>query len=74
MFLLAGPPVTPADHAPPLRRSSHELRVTRSEIPCLVATLNQGLGGRPPVQRTPSQRVVSKPVLGGLHHEYRWAA
>ena len=27
-----------------------------------------------PVQRTPSQRVVSKPVLGGLHHEYRWAA
>ena len=30
--------------------------------------------GRSPVQRTPSQRVVSKPVLGGLHHEYRWAA
>ena len=30
--------------------------------------------GRKPVQRTPSQRVVSKPVLGGLHHEYRWAA
>ena len=30
--------------------------------------------GRKPVQRMPSQRVVSKPVLGGLHHEYRWAA
>ena len=30
--------------------------------------------GRSPVQRTPSQRVVSKPVLGVLHHEYRWAA
>ena len=30
--------------------------------------------GRSPVQRTPSQRVVSKPVRGGLHHEYRWAA
>ena len=30
--------------------------------------------GRSPVQRTPSQRAVSKPVLGGLHHEYRWAA
>ena len=30
--------------------------------------------GRRPVQRTPSQQVVSKPVLGGLHHEYRWAA
>ena len=29
---------------------------------------------RKPVQRMPSQRVVSKPVLGGLHHEYRWAA
>ena len=29
--------------------------------------------GRSPVQRTPSQRVVSKPVLG-LHYEYRWAA
>ncbi len=27
-----------------------------------------------PVQRTPSQRAVGKPVLGGLHHEYRWAA
>ena len=30
--------------------------------------------GRKPVQRMPSQRVDSKPVLGGLHHEYRWAA
>ena len=30
--------------------------------------------GRKPVQRMPIQRVVSKPVLGGLHHEYRWAA
>ena len=30
--------------------------------------------GRKPVQRTPSQRVDSKPVPGGLHHEYRWAA
>ena len=30
--------------------------------------------GRKPVQRVPSQRVDSKPVLGGLHHEYRWAA
>ena len=29
---------------------------------------------RKPVQRMPSQRVGSKPVLGGLHHEYRWAA
>ena len=29
---------------------------------------------RKPVQRMPSQRVDSKPVLGGLHHEYRWAA
>ena len=30
--------------------------------------------GRKPVQRMPSQRVDSKPLLGGLHHEYRWAA
>ena len=30
--------------------------------------------GRKPLQRMPSQRVVSKPVLGGLHHQYRWAA
>ena len=30
--------------------------------------------GRKPVQRMPSQRVDSKPVLGGLHHEYRWVA
>ena len=30
--------------------------------------------GRKPVQRIPSQRVDSKPLLGGLHHEYRWAA
>ena len=30
--------------------------------------------GRKPVQRMPSQRVDSKPVPGGLHHEYRWAA
>ena len=30
--------------------------------------------GRKPVQRMLSQRVDSKPVLGGLHHEYRWAA
>ena len=29
---------------------------------------------RKPVQRIPSQRVDSKPVLGGLHHQYRWAA
>ena len=29
---------------------------------------------RNPVQRMPSQRVDSKPVPGGLHHEYRWAA
>ena len=29
---------------------------------------------RKPVQRMPSQRVDSKPVPGGLHHEYRWAA
>ena len=29
--------------------------------------------GRKPVQRMPSQRVDSKPVPGGLHHEYRWA-
>ena len=28
--------------------------------------------GRKPVQRMPSQRVDSKPVLEGLHHEYRW--
>ena len=30
--------------------------------------------GRKPVQRMPNQRVDSKPVLGGLHHEYRWTA
>ena len=30
--------------------------------------------GRKPLQRMPSQRVVSKPLLGGLHHQYRWAA
>ena len=30
--------------------------------------------GRSPVQRMPSQRVDSKPLLGGLHHQYRWAA
>ncbi len=29
---------------------------------------------RKPVQRMPSQRVDSKPLLGGLHHQYRWSA
>ena len=29
---------------------------------------------RNPVQRMPSQRVDSKPLLGGLHHQYQWAA
>ena len=30
--------------------------------------------GRPPQPVPESARVVSRPVLGGLHHEYEWAA
>ncbi len=30
--------------------------------------------GRPPQRRPPSGRVQSRPVLGGLHHEYEWVA
>ena len=30
--------------------------------------------GRPPRQPEPGDRLVGESVLGGLHHEYRWAA
>jgi putative transposase len=30
--------------------------------------------GRPPRPRQPGDRLVSNSILGGLHHEYRWAA
>jgi transposase InsO family protein len=30
--------------------------------------------GRPPQQITEAARLVSRPVLGGLHYEYEWAA
>ena len=30
--------------------------------------------GRPPLAIPDSGQVLSRPVLGGLHHEYEWAA
>ena len=30
--------------------------------------------GRPPKPVPKSGQVISRPVLGGLHHEYEWAA
>jgi hypothetical protein len=26
-----------------------------------------------PEQISPNRRVIAQPILGGLHHEYRWA-
>jgi putative transposase len=67
------------DHVIPLGEP-HLRRVLREYIehyntmrPHRTLALDSPLG-RPPRQRQPGDRLVSDPVLGGLHHEYRWAA
>ena len=59
----------------------HLRRVLREYLAYYNATRpHQSLDGEPPAgprlvsRRAESQRLVSRPVLGGLHHEYSWAA
>ncbi len=57
----------------------HVRRVMREYVPYYSAVRpHQSLAGQPPVGPRPqsprSGQIVARPILGGLHHEYRWAA
>ena len=59
----------------------HMLRVLKEHVAHFnCGRPHQGIGQRVPANPVapslpcPSRHVVARPVLGGLHHEYRWAA
>ncbi len=57
----------------------HVRRVLREYVPYYNAVRpHQTLAGQPPPGPRPrsprSGRIVARPILGGLHHEYGWAA